>query len=233
MGPRVRSGSPGRARVEWMWRVCPRLPGGPGLDHDGQLRIGGVSLLQSGSLLVIRDTGASLTRAGADAIRMNELDAGGLSGRVVFPPGEGIGRTRPGAGSRPRRGRFRPPDPPVALLLRQSLAAIPTAAQRFLGTSTPSPVGCQKSVVAVTSRYRLTKDYDAPLLIVLTGGGLVWSGRSSTSRCAASLSWCCSASARRRPKRSRSWCYATSSRCSPATIHGPACSLPTGHCLRR
>src|SRR4029453_13113674 len=110
MGPRVRSGSPGRARVEWMWRVCPRLPGGPGLDHDGQLRIGGVSLLQSGSLLVIRDTGASLTRAGADAIRMNELDAGGLSGRVVFPPGEGIGRTRPGAGSRPRRGRSRPPD---------------------------------------------------------------------------------------------------------------------------
>src|SRR5215217_5952367 len=40
------------------------------------------------------------------------LDAGRLSGRVVFPPGEGIGRTRPGAGSRPRRGRFRPPDPP-------------------------------------------------------------------------------------------------------------------------
>jgi hypothetical protein len=35
-----------------------------------------------------------------------------LSGRVVFPPGEGIGRTRPGAGSRPRRGRFRPLDPP-------------------------------------------------------------------------------------------------------------------------
>ena len=27
-----------------------------------------------------------------------------------FPPGEGIGRTRPGAGSRPRRGRFRPSD---------------------------------------------------------------------------------------------------------------------------
>jgi hypothetical protein len=46
------------------------------------------------------------------------VDAGGslcvasrrLSGRVVFPPGEGIGRTWPGAGSRPRRGRFRPPD---------------------------------------------------------------------------------------------------------------------------
>jgi hypothetical protein len=28
-----------------------------------------------------------------------------------FPPGEGIGRTRPGAGSRPRRGRFPPQDP--------------------------------------------------------------------------------------------------------------------------
>jgi len=42
--------------------------------------------------------------------RTNELDAGRLSGRVVFPPGEGIGRTRPGAGSRPRRGRFRPSD---------------------------------------------------------------------------------------------------------------------------
>jgi hypothetical protein len=40
------------------------------------------------------------------------LDAGRLSGRVVFPPGEGIGRTRPGAGSRPRRGRFRPQSPP-------------------------------------------------------------------------------------------------------------------------
>jgi hypothetical protein len=48
-------------------------------------------------------------------------------------------------------------------------------------------VGCQKSVVAVTSRYRLTKDYDAPSLIMLTGGGLVWSGRSSTWRCAVSL----------------------------------------------
>ena len=29
---------------------------------------------------------------------------------MIFPPGEGIGRTRPGAGSRPRRGRFRPSD---------------------------------------------------------------------------------------------------------------------------
>jgi hypothetical protein len=53
-------------------------------------------------------------------------------------------------------------------------------------TELVAPVGCQKSVVAVTSRYRLTKDYDAPSLIILTGGGLVWSGRSSTSHCAVS-----------------------------------------------
>jgi hypothetical protein len=38
-----------------------------------------------------------------------------LSGRMVFPAGEGIGRTRPGAGSRPRRGRFRPRTVLVAL----------------------------------------------------------------------------------------------------------------------
>ena len=49
--------------------------------------------------------------------RTNELDAGvGPDGRVVFPPGEGIGRTRPGAGSRPRRGRSRPRTLPAALL---------------------------------------------------------------------------------------------------------------------
>jgi len=39
------------------------------------------------------------------------LTPGGL-GRVVFPPGEGIGRTRTGAGSRPRRGRSWPSDGP-------------------------------------------------------------------------------------------------------------------------
>jgi hypothetical protein len=53
--------------------------------------------------------------------------------------------------------------------------------------SGPKRVGCQKSVVAVTSRHRLTKDYDARRLLVLTGGGLVWSGRSSTSHCAVSF----------------------------------------------
>jgi hypothetical protein len=38
------------------------------------------------------------------------LDAGVCRAGWYFPPGEGIGRTRPGAGSRPRRGRFRPQD---------------------------------------------------------------------------------------------------------------------------
>src|SRR5215216_1058684 len=37
-------------------------------------------------------------------------------------------------------------------------------------------------------------------LLAFAGGGLVWSGRSSTWRCAAALSWSCSASARRRPR---------------------------------
>jgi hypothetical protein len=50
--------------------------------------------------------------AGAGGGRTNDLDPRRLSGRVVFPPGEGIGRTRLGAGSQPRRGRFRPLDPP-------------------------------------------------------------------------------------------------------------------------
>ena len=44
--------------------------------------------------------------------RRTDLDAGAVCGRVVSPPGEGIGRTRPGAGPRPRRGRFRPPSRP-------------------------------------------------------------------------------------------------------------------------
>ena len=40
--------------------------------------------------------------------------------------------------------------------------------------------------------------------LTFADGGLVWSGRSSTWRCAAASSWSCSASARRRPTRSRS-----------------------------
>jgi hypothetical protein len=36
----------------------------------------------------------------------------GACGRVVLPAGRGIGRTRTGAGSRPRRGRSRPSDAP-------------------------------------------------------------------------------------------------------------------------
>lgn len=51
-----------------------------------------------------------------------------------------------------------------------------------------SVAGCQKSVVAATSGCRLTTDYDAPSLLAFVGGGLVRSGRSFTSRCAASLS---------------------------------------------
>jgi transcriptional regulator with XRE-family HTH domain len=49
-------------------------------------------------------------------------------------------------------------------------------------------VGCQKSIGAVTSRYRLTEGYDAPSLARLRRRRLVWSGRSSTWQCAVSLS---------------------------------------------
>jgi hypothetical protein len=48
--------------------------------------------------------------ATAPAARRSELDAGVCRAGWYFPPGQGIGRTRPGAGFRPRRGRFRPPD---------------------------------------------------------------------------------------------------------------------------
>jgi hypothetical protein len=46
-----------------------------------------------------------------------------------FPPGEGIGRTRPGAGSRPRRGRFRP------LGRRRRAISVLNAELAFLGRS--------------------------------------------------------------------------------------------------
>jgi hypothetical protein len=48
--------------------------------------------------------------------RRYDLDAGVCRAGWYFPPGEGIGRTRPGAGSRPRRGRFRPPGLPMAVI---------------------------------------------------------------------------------------------------------------------
>jgi hypothetical protein len=44
--------------------------------------------------------------------RTNDLAAGRLRAGWYAPPGGGIGRTRTGAGSRPRRGRSRPPDTP-------------------------------------------------------------------------------------------------------------------------
>jgi hypothetical protein len=49
-------------------------------------------------------------------------------------------------------------------------------------------VGCQKLIVAVTSSSRLTRDYDAPSLARFPWRRFVWSGRSSTWRCAAALS---------------------------------------------
>jgi hypothetical protein len=65
--------------------------------------------------------------------RRYDLDAGVCRAGWYFPPGEGIGRTRPGAGSRPRRGRFRPSD---HRRHRQFLALIepvlPTAVGQFL-----------------------------------------------------------------------------------------------------
>jgi len=95
------------------------------------------------------------------------------------------------------------------------------------------PVGCQKSIVADTGKFRLPKDYDAPSLARLRRWRLVWSGRSSTWRYAVSLSWSCSASGRRRPRRSRSWCYATSLRCCVASIHGLICSPRIVRCSLR
>jgi hypothetical protein len=50
-----------------------------------------------------------------------------------FPPGEAIGRTRPGAGSRPRRGRSRPPDPPRHAIHPVIPGRLQDALQRFLG----------------------------------------------------------------------------------------------------
>jgi hypothetical protein len=57
-------------------------------------------------------------RPPALAARRNELDAGARRAGSYFPPGEGVGRTRPGAGPRQRRGRFRPRTVPVALFPR-------------------------------------------------------------------------------------------------------------------
>ena len=57
-----------------------------------------------------RPTPSGRPRSPASRPRTNDLEAGGCRAGWYSPPGEGIGRTRPGAGSRPRRGRFRPPD---------------------------------------------------------------------------------------------------------------------------
>jgi hypothetical protein len=74
--------------------------------------------------------------------RTNELDAGACRAGWYSPPGEGIGRTRLGAGSRPRRGRFRPPGPsPSRYSKVQFLVTFQDALQRFLGPSTPPRMG--------------------------------------------------------------------------------------------
>jgi hypothetical protein len=74
--------------------------------------------------------------------RTNDLDAGVCRAGWYSPPGEGIGRTRPGAGSRPRRGRFRPPGPsPSRYSKVQFLVTFQDALQRFLGPSTPPRMG--------------------------------------------------------------------------------------------
>jgi len=49
-------------------------------------------------------------------------------------------------------------------------------------------VGCQKSIVAVTSSNRLMTGYDPPSLARSRRWRSLWSGRSSTWRCAAALS---------------------------------------------
>ena len=67
--------------------------------------------------------------------RRNELDAGCSRAGWYFPPGEGIGRTRPGAGSRPRRGRFKPQDRLRRAIVAQFLVHLLHAPRRFPGTA--------------------------------------------------------------------------------------------------
>jgi hypothetical protein len=50
------------------------------------------------------------------------------------------------------------------------------------------PAGCQKSIVAVTSSNRLTTGNDPPSLARSRRWRSLWSGRSSTWRCAVALS---------------------------------------------
>src|SRR5829696_7520356 len=52
----------------------------------------------------------------------------------------------------------------------------------------PPGVGCQKSIVAVTSSDRLMTGYDPPSFACSRRWRSLWSGRSSTWRCAAALS---------------------------------------------
>jgi hypothetical protein len=58
-------------------------------------------------------------------------------------------------------------------------------------------VGCQKSIMVVTSRYRLTTGYDAPSLLALVGGGVgvVWSFVDLALRRSLELILLCSRSA--------------------------------------
>jgi hypothetical protein len=52
----------------------------------------------------------------------------------------------------------------------------------------PVRVGCQKQIMAGHQQLPRDEDYDAPSLVRRLGGGLVWSGHSSSWRCVAALS---------------------------------------------
>ena len=73
--------------------------------------------------------------------RTNELDPGVCRVGWYFPADEGIGRTRPGAGSRPRRGRFRPSHRPRRAIAGRYSWCPRNALQRFLDPLHLPPIG--------------------------------------------------------------------------------------------
>jgi hypothetical protein len=99
----------------WPRRWSPRPAGAAARRAERPTRVTGTIRPDPGSSWSARrpPTAPGAVPAGwVRRPRTNELDAGACRAGWYFPAVEGIGRTRPGAGSRPRRGRFRPPDRP-------------------------------------------------------------------------------------------------------------------------
>jgi hypothetical protein len=97
----------------WPRRWSPRPAGAAARRAERPTRVTGTIRPDPGSSWSARrpPTAPGAVPAGwVRRPRTNELDAGRFRAGWYFPAGEGIGRTRPGAGSRPRRGRFRPTD---------------------------------------------------------------------------------------------------------------------------